>query len=260
MTREQKVVKICAILLATFIIVNIIGAVIYGVESITNRSTNNNAFESSNLNNATSLDISLKTTSLEIMEGKELTIETNNHYVSYKQSDNSISILEDGNSIFTDNNIVKLYIPSTTTFDSVNIETGVGSITIESLNTSNFKLEVGAGKTTITNLKVTNSASINGGAGKMEILSGSINNLNLNMGVGECTITSLLTGYNQIESGVGATNLNLTNSIDNYTIKASKGIGSININGQGLGDETYGTGSSTIAANGGIGSSNITTK
>ena len=56
-------------------------------------------------------------------------------------------------------------------------------------------------------------------------------------------------------------NLNLLNTMANYKIKVDKGLGSININGQEVADEsTTGSGLTDIDVDGGVGSINISTK
>ncbi len=102
---------------------------------------------------------------------------------------------------------------------------------------------MGAGKVTIQDLQATQNAKIEGGAGKVEILSGKLNNLDLDMGVGNFSITSTLTGSNKVDAGVGKLELKLEDGIDNYTIRASRGIGSIKINNREISDNReYGTG------------------
>ena len=91
----------------------------------------------------------------------------------------------------------------------------------------------------------------------MEILSSSINNLDLDLGVGEFILNAKLTGNNEIDAGVGNVRVKLVDGLENYTIKASKGLGSIKIdNNEISNDINYGTGSTYINVNGGVG--NIT--
>lgn len=83
-------------------------------------------------------------------------------------------------------------------------------------------------------------------------------NLDLDLGVGKITLTSKLTGINEINSGVGETNINLLGIKEDYQIKVDKGIGSIDIDGENILNNTYyGNGTSRVDIDGGIGSINV---
>ncbi len=56
----------------------------------------------------------------------------------------------------------------------------------------------------------------------------------------------------------GKLDLNLTDGTENYTIKVSKGIGSITIDGkETIDNRTYGTGKTYIKIDGGVGAIDI---
>ena len=94
--------------------------------------------------------------------------------------------------------------------------------------------------------------------GKTELKSCEINNLKANLGIGEFTFSGILTGKSEIDSGVGAININLLNNANNYTIDVDKGIGSITLDGKKLEmDRVYGTGQNYLDIDGGIGEINI---
>ena len=78
------------------------------------------------------------------------------------------------------------------------------------------------------------------------------------MGIGKFELASNLTGRNDIDAGVGKLDLNLLDSIENYSIKADKGIGSITINRKEVSDSMqYGNGDTIIDIDGGVGSIEI---
>lgn len=269
MTTFQRVVKYLAIALAAIIIVNIFSAIFFGIYHIgyifgddNEKITKVVEKKLNNKNNISVLDIKLKYTELEIKNGSEFRIKTNNKNIQIKENYNEISIEEKGKSWNLNNKNKKLiiYLPNTE-FDKIDIEAGAGKIDAESITTSNFELEIGAGKTEFDKLNVLHNAKIDGGVGSTKILDGSINNLDLEMGVGEFVINSKLIGNNTIETGVGSLNINLLDSIKNYSMKVEKGIGSIRINGEKISnDTTYGEGSNLLSIEGGVGDINIKTK
>lgn len=207
-----------------------------------------------------SLKIELAYASLTIKQGEKFAVETNNTSIESKQNSNQLVVREKNINLYIKRNPRKVVItvPKDTVLDTIKIDAGAGEIQIEKLACQNLDLEIGAGKMTIQELKVTQKSKIEGGAGKVEILSGEVNNLDLGIGVGSFKLVTSLTGNNKIEAGVGKLDLNLTDGIENYTIKASKGIGSMTINGKEVKDSsTYGQGKTSLRIDGGIGSITI---
>ena len=269
MTTLQKVIKYLALAFAIFIIVNIVSGILFGIYSLSgvlglakNRETKIENYEeiTTNFENANikSLKIDLAYSTLMIKKGDKIQIQSNNPKISYKQNNNQL-IVEENSSWFYKNNTktLMIYLPDII-FDKVKIEAGAGKINIEELNTKELSFEIGAGEVEIQNLNVQEKAKINGGAGKVSILAGKIYDLDLDMGIGKFELASNLTGRNDIDAGVGKLDLNLLDSIENYSIKADKGIGSITINRKEVSDSMqYGNGDTIIDIDGGVGSIEI---
>lgn len=273
MTTTQKVIQALAIAFAIFIIVSIASGIltaIYGcahVLGLNKKDTQTVISESDESivtnfenTNAATLQLDLKYTNLVIKTGETLKAETNSSNIECRQDNNNLVIKEKNHNWFNNNekNNLIVYIPEGLTFETVKIEAGAGKIEIQELNAKNLYFEMGAGKVEIQNLNIQSEAKINGGAGKVTILNGEINNLNLDMGIGKFELTSKLLGDNKIEAGIGKLDITLKDSKENYTIKASKGIGSINIDGKEMSDnEEYGSGENYIKIEGGIGSTQV---
>ena len=152
------------------------------------------------------------------------------------------------NKIFFNNsggNIV-VYVPFNTKLDELDIENSAGKIKIGNILAKKFDLDQGAGKIEIEGSKF-DKADIDGGAGKIEISSSVLNDLDFDAGVGEISLNGSITGNSKIDCGVGSINMYLENSKDEYSIIASKGLGSIKIDGINKdSDTTYGTGENKI--------------
>ena len=162
--------------------------------------------------------------------------------------------------LFRQNNPRRIIVtvPRNTILDTIKIEAGAGELKIEKIECKKLDLDIGAGRTTIQDLNVTQKAKIEGGAGKVEILSGEIANLDLDMGVGTFKLVSSLLGDSKVNAGVGKLEMILKNGFDKYTIKTNKGIGSITVDGKQVSDgATYGKGENNIKVEGGIGSITI---
>ena len=252
-----KIIKIFAIVFAICLIAGIILGitnVVDGIEYFTNdNNEENNTVINSNVgDNKLNLDIELAYSSLKIVTGEEYKIESNNEELKISEDENTIFIKDKKKLFNTKNRSVTIYLPDDREFNNINIEAGAGKIEI--LKGNNISFDLGAGLTVIDELYISNSADINAGAGSFTIKRGNINNLDLDMGVGDTLINSILKGNNKINSGIGKLEINLLDSIDNYTFDIDKGIGEIRIN-----NKDNGTGQNKIYIDGGIGKVNITT-
>lgn len=272
MTTAQKVIKYFAIALAVVIIANIISAIAIAVCVVGGtlgivRSNNSEYLEEITTNlegrDIATLKIDLKATNLIIKTGGDVfKAETNNSRINCKQDGNQL-IIKEKNNFFSASkgNTLTVYIPENMLFEAVKISTGAGVTDIDNLYTKKLSLDMGAGKVQIKNLNVFDEAKINGGAGKVEILAGTIKNLDLDAGVGKFTLITKLTGKNDIDAGVGKLEIYLTDKLEDYTIKVSKGIGSITLEGKEMSDgETYGEGNIPLKIDGGIGAIEIKKK
>ena len=283
MTSIQKVIKYLAIAFAVFLIVTIVSAVLGGLFIAANvlnlvdgkdrpvlmedykviAQTSDGVIEAFD---PKLIDIEISATALEIRTGEKFKIETNNSEIKFLEDGNRIKIVENDDHKWWfmgkdfDSNLI-VYLPEKEEgYEEVKIKAGAGKITIDKLVAKNFSLEQGAGKVTIKNLVVLESTKLEGGAGEISIESGRINNLRANQGVGKTYIRSTLTGNNDINSGIGALELNLTLPKEEYSFKIDKGIGSVKVDNETLGnDSTFGTGKNYIKIDGGIGSITVKT-
>ena len=192
----------------------------------------------------------------DVKKGDTFKAVSNSKYISVTQDENKIKIKDNkkftlGSSLESE---VTLYIPDEFILDTANIESGAGSMYIESLYAYKLNLNLGAGKVIIDHI-YSEKTDIDAGAGKFEIKSGALQNLDFDMGVGETTIYASITGKSEIDAGVGNLNINLFGDEDKYQIEFSKGIGNIKLGDRDISDgEIVGNGLETIKIDGGIGS------
>lgn len=273
MKSGQRIIKYFAIVLAILIIISIASAILIGlnifsgilgltrVDSVSKENSEiltsgeiEKYFENNQIN---SMKIELYYSNLIIKEGNNFYVEANTSNIEYKQNNNQLVVKEKNANLFNTNNQrnITITVPMDKMLNSVSIEAGAGEIQINKMSTQNLNLEIGAGKVTIQDLQVTQKAKIEGGAGKVEILSGEITDLDLDMGVGDFTLSTTLYGNNKIDAGIGKLELTLSNGLENYIIRANKGVGSIKINGNEVSNNVeYGNGETHLKINGGMGS------
>ena len=267
MTTAQKVIKYIATAFAILLSITIISAILTGIfgllsvfgliNSEKEIATDELKVISSEVKEISTLKIDLSCTNLDVKIGDNFKVETNNSKITFTNDNGSVKIKEENRNWLNNNkesNLI-IYIPrDMIAIDETKIETGAGKINIEKLNTQSLYLELGAGDVYIKNLTVTKEAKIDGGLGRTELKSCEINNLKANLGMGDFVFNGKLTGKNEIDSGVGAIDIDLMDNKGNYKINVSKGLGNVTLDGQKLEmDRVYGTGENYLDVDGGIG-------
>lgn len=261
MTPFQKGIKIFAISLAVFIICIIVSSIMSAFHLmfwVTGGINDNGHREVStyNFDDIKYLDIDLGGVNLEIREGNEFKIETDNSNIDVRSKNNSVKI-EERSWFFwrTHTGTVTVYIPKNS-LDETSIDVGAGKVSIDGLYTDSFDLDHGAGYVSIENSNFSR-VDIDGGAGKIDIKNSTLRNLNFDTGVGSTNVSnSKLLGKSEISVGVGSVKLDLNDSIEDYTIETDKGLGSIKINGTETNGK-MGSGPNHLDVDGGVGSITI---
>lgn len=255
----HRLIKAFAICLAIFIIVSIINTIVYFASNIfsVNNDINMNENYSSEITN---IKIDMGTSNLVIKKGDTLNITADNVSKRFKVNEESdtLTIKEKSVNVFRNQSISKVIITIPNNLKDLSIDFGAGKLEISDINTSRFNLDQGAGKVIINNL-ISGKTDIDGGAGELNIKSSVLEDLDLDMGAGKFYFSGSLHGNNKIEQGIGELILDLNGN--DYTIKASKGLGSITINGEDYSkNTTVGEGVNNIKIDGGIGSIIVNTK
>ncbi len=223
MTAFQRVIKYCAIALAIIIIASIISAAVGMIASILGFLDSGDASEEIVLTEfdiatVNKLDIDLGACDFKIISGDKLTVEADSSRVRIKQSGDTLSIKE--KDIRTNNEcLVTLTLPEHI-FEYVEIDMGAGVLDAEKLSAERFELDLGAGKSDFSQLRVVKNADIDVGVGKLT--------------------------------------LSLSGTADDYTLDISKGIGEVTIDGISHGSGKLGNGSADIELDCGVGAVDIT--
>lgn len=261
--RLVNIIKALAYLLAFFIIITMVTSLIFAVNLFTGSNSQTemqSIYKDDKIIN--NLDISLKATSLEIVDSKEFSVDTNNAKIKITYENGTLKIHEKGTPSFNTNDLVlKISLPSASNFKTVKIEMGAGKTHIANLNTDILDLNLGAGKNLLEKLEVNTQTKIESGAGLTEIMAGTLNNVDFDLGVGKVFINASILGNSKIECGVGAVELNLLGNQEIYQLNVEKGIGSIEVDNKTYSsDTTIGNGNNHLKIEGGIGSINVNFK
>lgn len=265
MSSVQKIIKIFAIILSVFIILNIVSAIMFGLSMFANIGIRNDKIEvesfSETYQNVNEIDIDAISSNIIIKTADKFRVEASNlkNQFSSKVINGKLKVEERKRWIFANNfaGEIIIYVPEKSPLNKLKIDAGAGKIEIENIIADEFDLNQGAGIVKISNSGF-NKTDIDGGAGKIEIISSVLNDLKLDAGVGKIEVEAYIKGKSKIECGVGETNITLLGEEKDYSIVAEKGIGSIRIEGKEQSSSTqYGIGENKIDIEGGIGSINL---
>jgi hypothetical protein len=149
---------------------------------------------------------------------------------------------------------VTVTVPENYVFQDVDVEFGAGKLIVRSLSAVTLSLQLGAGSSTLDNLIVTGSADIQQGAGALDIKSGNIANLTLQCGAGATRVKAALPGSSHINAAVGAVDLDLEGSKEDYTVTFNMSLGACYYNNEKIARSgSYGSGANTVDISGGFG-------
>ena len=272
MTTAQKVIKYLAIAFAIFLTVSIIGGILSAVGFLGGLFSDDDAAWNDVIGETktytftseiSDLNIQINAADFYIKEGNSFSVESNLKNLEVDEKNGCLTLKDltkiklNGSNAY-ENAVLTIWVPVGTVFDNVNIKTGAGRFTVDSLSAATIGFELGAGDVTISKLIAEKSANIEGGAGRITISDGAIKNLDLEMGLGQLNLTSALTGDCNLDSGVGEMNVTLLGSKDDYELDIEKGIGNITVDGKNVTDfGSSGNGANEVDIHGGVGAINV---
>ena len=277
MNTAQQIIKAFAIVLAILIIGGMIGGIaIAGMtlsyifddrDGSTSIVEDNISLLEGEIEAETTLSelrIYTRVSSLIIMTGDELQVKAPVGRVGIQQSRSSLEIREK-KTYFWERwgerpGQIVVVVPSEVELDKFVLESGAGRVEIQGLTTKQALIDLGAGRTEISRLVATEVVEIDSGAGHLAVRESKLHNLDLDMGAGLVEIVAELSGINQLDAGVGKLELVLSGEETEYQFKVEKGLGSITLNDEKIGDGTIrGSGSTVIDIDGGVGAIQIRT-
>ena len=272
MTTLQKVIKYLAIAFAIFLTVSIVGGILSAVGLLGSLFSGDDAEWGDVIGETktytvsseiSDLNIQINAADFYIKEGNGFSVESNLKNLEVDEKNGCLTLKDltkiklNGSNAY-ENAVLTIYVPAGMAFDNVNIKTGAGRFTVDSLSAATIGFELGAGDVTISKLIAEKSANIEGGAGRITISDGAIKNLDLEMGLGQLNLTSALTGDCNLDSGVGEMNVTLLGSKDDYELDIEKGIGNITVDGKNVTDfGSSGNGANEVDIHGGVGAINV---
>ncbi len=265
MNTWHSTVKYAAIALAILLIIGVIGGIIHIISFLVPGFSSKAVGESKTYeikNEISILDIDIRAINLEVRTSTDssIRVESNYKYLTVTEKDNRL-IIKDKKVPFYNYQgmaITRLYIPNEKIFDRVDFNSGAGRADLENLQAKSIYMKFGAGQTSMKDIFASENAFIEAGAGQLIIKNSSFHNLDLDMGIGQFDFSGTLLGRNMLKMGVGSSRIDLTGSLDYYTLRIEKGLGDIRVNNNSVKDNTIlGKGDHELYFEGGVGSAKI---
>lgn len=268
MTTFQKVVKGLATAFAIFLIVNIcfgilsaIG-IVFGISDVYSNAKKIDIVREFDTSSIEDIDISASISKIYILKGDSIKVEATsvNENTIIKEERGKLIINEKDKSNFFKSkrtSEIRIYLPEELYVRNFELNSGVSDTFIEYLRADRVNLDLGVGNVTLSKI-FSNNTKINSGIGNLEITDGEIGNADFDLGVGNTNINAILNGNSKIECGVGDVNVNLLRSIDGYETYVDKGLGTVKLNNQKISENIkYGEGLNKIHIEAGLGNIDI---
>lgn len=263
MTTAQKAIKVLALCLAGFIIINIINAVFFGIRIAANLDLNTKDKTMSfvkEYQNIQKIDIDSSSANIVIQTGDTFKVEAQDvESFDAKEKNGTLKIREKRGRLWSSHasGKINIYLPHQHNINTLKIESGASNIQMKDITAQKLDVNQGAGRLVIKNANF-QKTNIDGGAGEIKVTESILNHLDLDTGVGKVDIEASITGKSKIECGVGEIVLSLIGTKEDYQILAEKGLGNIYIHDTEYKNDTiYGTGDNQIKLEGGIGNIKI---
>ncbi len=271
MTSWQKTIKYLAMAFAVFLVVCIFGGIFAALGAL---NLIENLFEKKDdiaigelktytvTDNVTDIEIDVAVAEFTVKPSDSFYVESNIENITVKVNRDCLKIDDNSGGFNTtvpsEAAVLNVYVPVEYLFGNIDINTGAGSVFIDSLTTSELELDLGAGEVEIKNVTSLDKTEISGGTGDVTVTDCKFYYSELSMGVGKFSFSGNLLGKSSVDMGIGEADITLCDGKDNYTVTVSKGIGSATVDGHSINDsEAFGTGENKIDISGGIGEVNV---
>lgn len=264
MTSVQRVIKYLAIALAMLIVFSIASAAIGGIALVADLFSSEEieleytgSLLEGNINKTvTNIDIEVNSINVWVRQGDSFKFETDNESVESKITKEKLSITQEGTN-FLDrdgNSTLIIYIPADISPEKLTLNSAAGNVLAENVTAQKIDIDMGAGELQLKNCTAAKSADIDSGVGKTDIQNCKLTNLDLDVGMGQLIMQAAVYGESEIDCGIGQADIIFKGKAENYKIKASKGLGTLTVDGNSIaGETTLGDGDNTVEINAGIG-------
>ncbi|MEG1985051.1 MAG: DUF4097 family beta strand repeat-containing protein [Oscillospiraceae bacterium] len=244
--------KVMFTLIIIGLVLVLIGSIVLGVGFITSRSSYTDSTSISDpealnldLSGLSSVKLEIGRANINFIPDDHFAVETadSEHgdiICSYDEATGELKILQKGykhrsfgnhllSSAKDTDSVINIYVAATG-LHKIDIELGVGEISMDGVSANEIEVSHGAGAVSITDCSAS-ECDFDIAVGEFIISDCEFSNMELQNGAGSVSFSGVLRGKSKIKGGVGEIELNLTDSADNYSFDCMQGLGDISING-----------------------------
>ena len=267
MTTLQRIIRYLAIALAVCLVVSIVGGILSVIGLAVGWFDSDMVLDEEKQytvsGEVANLQIEIHAATLSIVQGDfqqdKILVRSNLANLEVREEDGTLYLTNTAKyPVSYEGATLTLEIPSSAMFQNVKIETGAGKLEVFALFVQTLELDFGASDVTFDSLSVSDYANFEGGVGNVCIRDGHLTDLSLDIAVGSLELCATLEGNCEINCAVGDAELVLLGTKDDYCIDVNKGVGTVTVDGEKLGDgDRRGSGATTLLIDTGVGSASV---
>lgn len=180
----------------------------------------------------TQLDFDLGAMNLELVEGDEFSIRQAGNLPAYSDTvENGVWVLESsGVNWRGEMGTLTVTYPRGTVFDRVDLDVGMGTLTVNGLQANGLYTAVGMGKGTLTDVAVGGDATLSADMGELTFTGSVGGDASLSAGMGQLDYRGPLGGTVELDCGMGELNVT-TPQPAQYGYTVDCGMGTVSIGG-----------------------------
>ena len=226
----------------------------YGSNLENTENTENENMISQTFENVQSIEINLQKLELEVKEGEQVKVEYADTLegIKIEQSESMLTIIDEEVVMSEDSNGQKVivYLPKETKFNDINLTVKDRSISIETLNATNVKLDIDGNYCTINNI-LSDVMELKNQGGRMTINNGEIKNVTMQSDSGNDKLNLKITETATMNLNTATAEINLIGTEEEYQVNTVTENSSmyVKMGRMDNGEQTIGSGNAKININ-----------
>lgn len=135
------------------------------------------------------------------------------------------------------NKRVIIKVPEEIEWESAKLSIGAGKMVLEEFKGREVEINVGAGEVYGENIRVLDKLELENGVGSITLEEIETDKLEINNGIGDVKADGRVDGDTMIKNGIGSVLLTLSGRKEDYNYNVNSGIGSVRVNGNSFGEQ-----------------------
>ena len=243
---------VCFIILIAVILIFIVRT--YGSNLESTENTENENMISQTFENVQSIEINLQKLELEVKKGEQVKVEYVDTLEGLKieQNEDLLNIVDEEVTVGEDSDSQKviIYLPEENKFNNVKLTAKDRSISIETLNAVNIKLDINGNYCTINNI-ISDNAEVKTQEGRITINNGEVKNLTMQSDNGNDKLNLKITETATMNLNSASTEISLVGKEEDYQVNTATENSSmyVKMGRMDNGEQTIGNGNVKVNIN-----------